>query len=152
MTPLPANRWLRSLLTTRRLRTAKRHPCRRCSSHLLSTSRTPHRRCSPSVCVAIICKTVRPTSLSFATLTCSTARQLFLKTALFIKAMFLTLSKEGRDMFFLFAVGSFFCNIYFFYVCPLSFCVCPFIFLCFFLFVYIYFTIFAKINTKTCDG
>lgn len=52
--------------------------------------------------------------------------------------MFLTLSKEGWDMAF--------------YVCPLSFCVCPFIFLCFFLFVYIYFTIFAKINTKTCDG
>ena len=45
--------------------------------------------------------------------------------------MFLTLSKEGWDM---------------------AFFVCPFIFLCFFLFVYIYFTIFAKINTKTCDG
>lgn len=66
--------------------------------------------------------------------------------------MFLTLSKEGRNMAFLFAVGSFFVIFISFYVCPLSFCVCPFIFLCFFLFVYIYFTIFAKINTKACDG
>lgn len=66
--------------------------------------------------------------------------------------MFLTLSKEGRDMAFFACCRFIFCNIFSFYVCPLSFCVCPFIFLCFFLFVYIYFTIFAKINTKTCDG
>ncbi len=35
--------------------------------------------------------------------------------------------------------------LYLFASVLLSFCV-------FFLFVYIYFTIFAKINTKTCDG
>lgn len=59
--------------------------------------------------------------------------------------MFLTLSKEGRDM-------AFYVCCRFIFLIFISFCVCPFIFLCFFLFVYIYFTIFAKINTKTCDG
>ena len=66
--------------------------------------------------------------------------------------MFLTLSKEGRDMAFLLAVGSFFVIFFLFMSVLYLFASVLLSFFVFFLFVYIYFTIFAKINTKTCDG
>ena len=67
--------------------------------------------------------------------------------------MFLTLSKEGRDMAFFACCRFIFCNIYFFLCLSFIFLRLSFyLFVFFFLFVYIYFTIFAKINTNTCDG
>lgn len=69
-------------------------------------------------------------------------RQIFLKTSLFIKAMFLTLSKEGRDMAFFVCCRFFFCNIYFFLCLSfiflrLSFYLFVFFLVCLHLFHYI---------------